>query len=638
MSAIAGVFHLDGEFLDPELAPRMLASLKHRTPDASHVWNGQGVGLAHGMLWTTPESLHEIQPVHTEDGALVLVSDARIDNRDELIAALSLPDGKSGPPPDSELILAAYRMWGEHCLDRLLGDFAFAIWDKAQRRLFCARDPAGVRSFYYCHRDNLFAFASEIKALFEVPNIPRRLNEDRIADHLILDFDNQESTFFCEIYRLLPGCHMHVSARGRRIRRYWSLDPNRELNLKSDREYEDAFRELFADSVRCSLRSAFPIGSTLSGGLDSSSIACTARECLKAGSGTQLHTFSAIFPSLSGADLARIDERRYVQAALAGGHMTAHEVHADLLNPLGDLVDVLWHQDDPLVPFNLYVHLGIYACAREHGVRILLDGTDGDTTISHGFERLPELAKSFRWGTLLAEARAVSRESPGRSVSTRQVLTHHALAPLVPAGIRNQWNAMRGHRALAPGCESVIAPDFASRLGLRAKIRQRERASNVSFKSARTSHLSNFESPLLPYLLELADKSSAAYSVEARYPFFDRRLMEFCLALPADQKLRAGWGRSILRRGMQGVLPPEIQWRKTKADLSPNFHRSILGLGRESMERLVEVLNHSMVEQFIDIAAVTRIYDRYRKQPSNPDAMTLFLALTFSTWLARVGK
>lgn len=632
MSAIAGVVAFGGRLVDPQLATSMLERLKHRAPDANKVWTSQCAGLAHGMLWTTPESLREVQPLCAQDDQFVLVSDARIDNRDELIAALRLSRDRCEPPTDSELILAAYRAWGESCPQRLLGDFAFAIWDEAEHRLFCARDPAGVRSLYYLHRSDLFAFASEIKALFEVPGVSRSLNEDRIGDYLLLDFDDQESTFFRDIRRLLPGHHMRVEANGCRVRRYWALDAERELTLKSDEEYEEAFRELFTDAVRCRLRSAFPLGSTLSGGLDSSSISCAARACL--GSASELHTFSAIFPSLDGSDLARIDERDYVRAALAGGGMIGHDIHADLLDPLDGLTQVLWHQDDPLVPFNLYIHRGIYACARDHGVRVLLDGTDGDTTISHGYERLADLAKSLRWTSLLAEARAVSRAVPGHSVSMWQVLVQHAIVPLVPPDIRRRWNALRRNQPPRPGCGSVIDQDFAQRLGLEAKAERLERASIEPFTSARAAHLANFESPLLPYLLDLADKCSAAYEVEARYPFFDRRLMEFCLALPPDQKLRAGWSRSILRRSMQGILPPEIQWRKTKADLSPNFHRSLLRSGRESLERLMAEIDTSTVDRFIDIDAVKRLYAGYRRQPSNADAMTLFLVLTLSSWLS----
>ena len=633
VSGITGAVRFDDRHLDPGLAARMVGSLAHRGPDGRRTWCHESACLGHAMLWTTPESLHEIQPAVSRDGILALVSDARLDNREELTTALAMDGDQAAHLSDAELILASYQRWAEDCPQRLLGDFAFAIWNKAERSLFCARDPAGVKSLYYYHRNSLFAFASEIKGLFQIPEIPRELNEGRVADHFILAFDDQASTFFRDIYRLLPGHCMSVSARGRQLRRYWSFNPDAELRLKSDGEYEEAFRDLFTEAVRCRLRSAFPVGSTLSGGLDSSSIACTARASLRQEGQTTLHTFSAIFPSLPRPDLKRIDERKYVEAVVAGGDVIAHEVHADRLEPLGNLAHVLWYQDDPLVPFNLYIHLGIFDAARANGVRVVLDGTDGDTTVSHGYERLAELARTLRWGTLLQEARAVSQRSPGNSLSTWRILWQHGFSPVIPAGLRESWNRARGRQTPPLGCDAVVAKDFAHRLGLRARIDRQRSSEPRSFESARRVHLQSIQSPLLPYLLDLADKSAAACSVEARYPFFDRRLMEFCLALPPEQKLQAGWGRSILRRAMQGLLPPEIQWRNTKADLSPNFHRSILGFGKEKLDRLFSEIDGPVVERFLDLSALKVVYQRYQKQPSNSDAMTIFMAATFAKWV-----
>jgi asparagine synthase (glutamine-hydrolysing) len=169
-------------------------------------------------------------------------------------------------------------------------------------------------------------------------------------------------------------------------------------------------------------------------------------------------------------------------------------------------------------------------------------------------------------------------------------------------------------------------------VGLDDRIRQMESNRHSRFRNARETHRQSLEYPLIPYALELADKAAAACSVEASYPFFDRRLVEFCLALPADQKLRAGWRRSILRRAMQGILPPEIQWRESKANLSPNFYRNLLILGKGSLDKiLTEDLD--AVGDYINKAALSEVYSRYIEHPSNSDAMTLFLALTFAAWV-----
>jgi asparagine synthase (glutamine-hydrolysing) len=632
MSAIVGVFDPRQTPLNPQVLVDMLGTLTHRGTDARGTWTRHNVGLGHGMFWTTPESLGEHQPLCSQGEILSLVCDARIDNRDELIAALTAPRHPVSETTDADLILAAYMEWGEECPIRLIGDFAFAIWDDRRQAFFCARDPMGVKSLYYCCKDGGFALASEIKALFTLPWVRRELNEERVAEHLVSLVDDQESTFYREISRLPAGHCMSFNAGAATVRRYWALDARRELVLGSDGEYEEAFRELFAESVRCRLRSAFPVGTTLSGGLDSSSIACVARRDLRNGLQGPLHAFSAVFPGLPEPMLRSIDERRYAQAVVAEGDIVAHELRADELNPIGDLQKILWHQDDPLVPFNIYLHLAMFRAARDQGVRVMLDGFDGDTTVSHGYQRLAELAKRFRWISLLKEARAVCRKAPNRNVSLTRVLKTHAVSPLVSVAFQYFPNARGGTYRLPWGSESLIDKSFARRVRLRDRIRRLEAERPRPSSDAREVHRQGLESPLIAYSLELVDKTAAACSIEARYPFFDRRLVEFCLALPADQKLRGGWGRSILRRAMNGILPPQVQWRNSKASLSPNFYRNLRILGKDALEQILSE-DLDLVESYVDVAALRALYTAYSARPSNADAMTLFLAVSFAAWM-----
>src|SRR5918998_450263 len=184
MSGIVGIFYLDGRPLDPGLLRRMSESIAHRGPDGAGAWGEErGIGLGHQLFHTTPESLGEMQPLTDRGGNVVLTADARIDNRDELFATLDLDDRPRGEVGDGELILAAYKKWGERCPERLLGDFAFAIWDRRKQKFFCARDHMGLKPFYYYRSGNIFVFASEIKALLRIPEVPQRLNEVAVADH-----------------------------------------------------------------------------------------------------------------------------------------------------------------------------------------------------------------------------------------------------------------------------------------------------------------------------------------------------------------------------------------------------------------------------------------------------------------------
>ena len=329
MSGFIGLFRRDGSIVDPEYTSGMRAKISHRGPDDSGAWAEGPIALGHTMLWTTPESLTEKLPFVDPVSGVAITCDARIDNRDDLIESLGL---KTCPRqiPDSYLILAAYQQWGEECPARLVGDFSFVIWDKRNAKVFCARDPMGVKSFYYYLSDRLFAFGSEIKAVLHCEDVPRKLNETRILDFFINLFDDRSITFYKDIFRLPAATTLTVTRLGVRSRVYWTLDPTRELKLSSDREYSEAFKNCFVESVRCRLRSAFPVVSTLSGGLDSSSIACVARSLHEnEKDGNHLDTISLIFPGLPDETRHYTDERRYIDCVLAMGRFRPHFVRAD---------------------------------------------------------------------------------------------------------------------------------------------------------------------------------------------------------------------------------------------------------------------------------------------------------------------
>ncbi len=220
MSGIVGIHNLRGGSVDRVSVERMARALAHRGPDAEGVWTGGSVGLGHRMLRTTPESLNETLPLIGAGGDLAITADARIDNRDQLIAAFGW-HGRSGAEiGDAGLILKAYEKWGEHSPEHLLGDFAFAIWDRRKNVVFCARDHFGVKPFYYHLSGTRLVFASEIKALLSLDDVPRELNDERIGEYLVSIFDDTASTFYRDISRLPPSHSMTVGADGASLRSY----------------------------------------------------------------------------------------------------------------------------------------------------------------------------------------------------------------------------------------------------------------------------------------------------------------------------------------------------------------------------------------------------------------------------------
>jgi asparagine synthase (glutamine-hydrolysing) len=636
MSAIMGIYYRDGRPVAPADLQRMVDVLAHRGPDGSGTWHHGAVGLAHRMLWTTPESLQERLPLTGAAGTLVLTADARLDNREDLIATLGLGSSPPTEIADGALILRAYERWGEECPTHFLGDFAFAIWDGRHRKLVLGRDPIGVKCLYYYCSGQTLVFATEIKALFCLADAPRQLNELRIAEYLVSNFEDRAATFYRDVFRL-PAAHLMVVGETElRLQRYWAPDPSRRVRRRSDQEYAEQFREIFSEAVRCRLRSAFEVSSTLSGGLDSSSIACTAGPILRARGSPPLHTLSAIFPSLSERELRMIDERQYIEAVLASGVFKAHYVHADQLNPLMDLGTILGHTDEAFVAPNLYLHWALYAAAQQQHCRVFLDGIDGDTTVSHGLGYFAELAGSGRWRRLMREAVALAVTSG--SYTCRRTVWEFGIRPLIPESAFRVRNLFRHQQQVGWGGEAAIRSEFARRIGLMERLRSQSLPERTPARTEREVHRRGLASALIPYTLELADKSAAAFSLEARYPFFDRRLMEFCLALPPEQKLHAGWTRVIMRRAMAGILPQEVQWRRHKANLSPNFIRRFLDCNAETLERIVHREPYA-IEPYVDVSVLRAAYDRCvsAASPAVADVVTVYRAVMLALWLEKTG-
>jgi asparagine synthase (glutamine-hydrolysing) len=641
MSGVVALFHRDGAPAGEALMQTMTAILAHRGPDGSAVVCAGAAGLGHTMLWTTPESLHEVLPRRHPESGIIITSDARIDNRDELIAELGLECGHPAIT-DSELILEAYRKWGQECPAKLLGDFAFAIWDPRQQQLFCARDPMGIKCLYYFSSKSLFALSSEIKALFCLPEIPKRLNELRVLDYLENNFDDRAITFYKDIYRLPAASTLVVNRGNLRVAKYWSLDPKRELKLKSDSDYTEAFRESFVQAVRVRMRSAFPIGSSLSGGLDSSSIACVARRINQSqASNVLVHTFSLIFPSLPEQDLRHIDERKYMQDVVDLGGFQPHFIRADELSPMRDVESVHKHLDEASCASNLYLHWAMFESANSAGVRVFLDGFDGDTTVSYGVDYLRDLAVSLRWKTLRSEARLLAANF---GCSTSKIIREYCLKPLCPESLYRLWRKAHGRPTDPIASDTFSAGQFKQRMGYQKRVSSSTTDNGVQLRlsTARENHRAGLESPLYSYALESTDKASAAFKVEARYPFFDRRLIELCLALPPGQKLGQGWPRLIFRRAMTGYLPESIQWRLSKGNLAFNFHRQFFERDRCFLESAL-ISNPSKLTPYVDLTSIREAYDTFRTTPmqriptQGRGLPNLFGAINLAVWLRTAG-
>lgn len=572
MSGIAVVFRLDGESVAPGTIEGMLAAMQRRGPDRQGAWRHAMAGLGQVSLLTTPEARHGVQPwVHPSSGCVV-VSDSRLDERRELARTLALDCPDIDRLCDGELLHAAWRRWGADCADQLRGDFAFAIWDPQARRLFCARDAMGVRPLHYHHvPGKLFAVATEAEALLSLPDIPDDFNEGRIADLLVhrLTAIDKTSTFFTAISRLPPAHTLTVEAGGLALREYWRPLQARPLSADApDQAWIDGLRQRLAQAVARRVRADVPIGSMLSGGLDSSSVAALASLALAGSANPRLATFSAATTDPdcpeTRAILAMASHFPFDSVRVLAGDATFDQAVDGFLRARQ--------------PFEALAYLidAQYVAAAGRGVRVMLDGVDGDNLLSQG-NYLQQLFAGGHWRRLWHETREYARfhgavYRPG--VFFRELLAKQ----LVPGWARPALRRLRlGPAARKAVAESGMEPGFADRIRLRDRLHQLD-ASIAAGKhfSADRSATSTICSPYTTEAIERYGRVAADRGIEPRHPFLDRDLIDFAAWIPRRLLLRDGFPKWVLRRAMADLLPPQVAWRRGKEHLGPGFNKVLL--------------------------------------------------------------
>jgi asparagine synthase (glutamine-hydrolysing) len=630
MSGIAGGLRVDEAVFSEESINRMLRPMAHRGPDGPGIWTNGRVGLGSQLFRTTPESRDEVLPYRDASLRLVLTADAKLDNRDELISSLgpvlrrALPASSTNTPlvTDSQLICASYRRWGRQSLEHLEGSFAFAIWDEREQVLFCARDHFGVRPFYYHWLPGRrFAFASEIRPLLALPDTPQRLNESRVADFL-LDFeDDRIATYYQDILRLPPSHCIEVRDGRLSIACYWSPDPIRELHLTSDREYADAFRERLEAAVFKDMRSSRPWAVALSGGIDSSSVACVSRKILAARDDARLHCVCFHYDTAPGGD-----EREYYNAVLQQGRIVPHYFCADQVKPLDNFDALLDCHDGPIDNPHFSLGWSAWQDIRRNGFQILLDGIDGDVTVSYALVYLYELARSGGWLTMFREALGLSRNLFGGNISPFRIMWRHGLQPFLPR-LPVSWEKSRGRFLNGP----LIHSAFARRLDLAERVDRFERRGR-SLRTARAYHCDEITHGVIVASLEKTNKMCSVLGIEPRHPFFDKRLIEFCIALPREQRIRGGWTRMIVRRALADLLPAKVLHRGGKWGPSRYFTPRLLQLDRDRLRQALAIYL-PFTDPYFDAREVRAVFDRSATQPTVHDAFRLWNVIALGAWL-----
>jgi asparagine synthase (glutamine-hydrolysing) len=533
VSGIVGIVNLDGALVDRHLLEQMTRALAFRGPDAQQVWSDGAAGFGHALLRTTFESETERQPWTLD--RLSITADARIDARAELLATLA----DQGHPdlddrPDAELILHAYRVWGESCVDHLLGDFAFAIWDADRQRLFCARDHIGLKPFFYARVGTHLVVGNTLTCIRRHPAVSNRLNDEAIADFLVAGYlQDIDTTSFADIQRLPPAHVLVAGGDGVQIRRYWTFPIDAPIRYRRPHDYVERFQELMGAAVGDRLRTK-RAGIFMSGGVDSTSVA-SAVSNLRAQKACDVHAFTVVFDRLIPDE-----ERKYAGIAAEALSMPIHFLAADAYA----LYD---HWDDPALCAPEPAHEPWAALNRDQTQqvadhsRVALTGVGADPLFGYHIDAAGMLKRGQVWRLAadIATCLAVHRRRP-------------------PVGVRTTIRALMRRQAPPKSLPPWMNPDLVARLGLAERYRQSASTSPEPLHPVRGNAQRALLAPKWALAFESQDPGVIGVPLETRHPFFDLRLVRYLLAIPP---VPWAMNKEMLRTAMLGRMPDAIRHR-----------------------------------------------------------------------------
>ncbi len=585
-----GIFGRDGAPVDRPLLQLLACALSFRGPDACEVWAEGTVGFGHTLLRTTYESLAENQPASL-DRQFWITADARIDCRAELEAELANAGRKvRAAAPDPELILHAYAAWGEACVQHLRGDFAFAIWDARRKTLFCARDHFGVKPFYYADLGGQFLFSNTLNCLRLHPDVSDELNESAIADFLLFGLNYDEATTtFRDIRRLPPAHSLSVSAAGLRSERYWSPPIDGRIRYHRPDEYVEHFQTLMQSAIADRLRTS-RAGILLSGGLDSSAIAATARELsVRPGGTSDLRaytvTYESLIPDRDGECARQVAE--FLQIPIRYLPVDGLQLFDRWDDP-----ELSWPEpvDDPFFA-------GLFDQSRMVAAdcRVALEGEGMDNLMV--FEMRPylrHLVRNREWRHLFAEAPRYFRARPS-----------------IWPSVRRRFRGMFGKESGAAEFPRWIEPGFASRMNLEERWREFSVTRATPAHPVVPAAHASLTLPQWSHSLELQDPGVTRSLVEVRHPFLDLRIVTYILSLPP---FPWSFQKTLLREAMAGHLPESIRLRpKTMLAGDPLVET----LGRPESSWVDRARWNEQIHHFVNASAVPMLNGERNPERTN---------------------
>ena len=519
------------------LLPTMLDKIKYRGPDGNNVWQNENFALGHARLSIIDLSIAASQPMLSENGNVV-VFNGEIYNYIELREQLK-DSYHFKTASDTEVILAAYQVWKEKCVEKLRGMFSIILFDKALNKLFVARDRFGIKPLYYRIENNATFFASEIKSLVKYTEFADTLNEEKAFEFLVhRRLDTNTETFVKEVKQIKQGCYLWVDVEGKMGNEvsYWTFP---ELGTKSiSKDTYDEFYNKLNETTKIHLRSDVPVGSFLSGGVDSSTVTAL---CLQNIPANEWHTFSAILPYFH-AENALIDEFHQHYKGI-----TKHHYNLSGDGFFDDIEKIMFHHDEPILDGSMYAHYQLCKIARAAGVKVVLSGSGGDELFA-GYKSyidagLAQKLKSLNLVDYISMVNKLSATSQNSKIS----LIQKSIWELLPFSLRTTIKENQSKSAA-----TITTKTFQPTL--------------FPFKNSdpyQANLLNNYYSWTVPPYLHYEDRNCMAHGIEVRVPLLDHELVEFVLQYKYDNFLK-GNTKAVLRESVKNILPEKIKNQKGK--------------------------------------------------------------------------
>jgi len=616
MSGILFQINHNGSQIDRKSFLNMFSRIEHRGGDGSNHVFMENVAMGCHYFWTTPEDVGETQPLISEDKNYYLLSDGRLDNREDLVNMLGINPGRASTLSDGRLILSAYERWKEKSFEKLIGSFAFVIYFTKEKKVIAVRDHVGDRTLFYFNDNTKFIVSSEPYSILANSEVPKKLNKSKVAEYLAIKHPTDNSTYYQGIYEILPGHFISCNKKRVEERRYWNLNLSEKIRYKNDNDYAEHLLEILDISISSKMRSVKPPGIMMSGGLDSTSIAAIASKYAKG----RLKTFSYIFNKYKDCD-----ESEYIESFCKMYDAESFRLNGDKYLPLVDIKRSCVSPNFPNQDSYQVLKNELYRQVEESGSNILLTGWYADQLFAGEEHWLKDSLGDFNLPIMIRSLKSLVSEK-GLTGLRNDSAVRTALRPL-----RHIKNFVLGSPPISE--KYFYMTPYAKSLLLNANGWNSELE-----ETGRVGQILNVLGLRTAYDASACSHCTTGVNIDFRYPYRDIRLIEYFLKLPAyqlhdDTNYKSKY---ILRNAIRRLLPSKILERK-KITLFIDLLDQSYSINKKDMNRLLKV-NYDELGEYIENNILNVIINKKYGDFEGIESNLFWGSYTYLEWKSRIFK